>query len=113
MENSCRGCGSVLDLTDEQIRQAVEEVLEETRPQIKPLPGVCPLCGHSSTVPVSHRKSVQFGLLLAALVVTSALVVLHYTQRSTARQEVATIALGQLQSNADVARYLGAPLTVH
>src|SRR5437879_8179881 len=98
MENSCRGCGSVLDLTDEQIRQAVDEVLEETRPEIKPLPGVCPLCGRSSTVPVSHRKSVQFGLLVALLVLASALAIAYYLRRDTERQQVAQQALQDRKS---------------
>jgi hypothetical protein len=69
---NCRGCGSLLDLTPEQISQAVEEVLEETSREIKPLPGTCPLCGHSASVPVSHRKSVQFAVLLACLVIVTA-----------------------------------------
>jgi len=112
MEKSCRGCGSVLDLTDEQIRQVVDEVLEETRPEIKPLPGVCPLCGRSSTVPVSHRKSVQFGLLVALLALVSVLAIAYYLQRDTERQQVARQATQQAQSNADVVRHLGVPITV-
>ncbi len=112
MEKNCRGCGSVLDLTDERIRQAVDEVLEETRPEIKPLPGVCPLCGRSSTVPVSHRKSVQFGLLVALLVLASSLAIAHYLRRDTERQHVAQQALQQAQSNSDVVRYVGTPITV-
>src|SRR5437870_2338891 len=111
--STCRGCGSALDdLTQEQISQAVEEVLEETRPDIKPLPGTCPLCGHSSAVPISHRKSIQFGLLLAILVVISGLVIAYHMHRSTERQQVAQDAVKQLQASADVTRHLGTPVTV-
>src|SRR5262245_22242104 len=111
--SSCRGCGSALDeLTPAQISQAVEEVLEETRPAIKPLPGVCPLCGHSSAAPVSHRKSGQFGLLVAILVVVVALVIAYVMRGRTERHQVAQRAVEQLQGSADVARYLGVPVTV-
>jgi YD repeat-containing protein len=112
MDKSCRGCGSVLDLTQEQIRQAVDEVLEETRPEIKPLPGVCPLCGRSSAVPVSHRKSVHFALLLALLVLASALAIAYYARRDTERQQIARQALQQAQANPNVVGLLGTPITV-
>jgi YD repeat-containing protein len=109
---NCRGCGSLLDLTQEQISQAVDEVLEETRPTISPLPGVCPLCGHSATVPVSHRKSVQFTLLLAVLVLGAVLAIAYYTHGQTQRRQTVDQAVREAQANADVARYMGTPLTV-
>ena len=112
MDKSCRGCGSVLDPTQEQIRQAVDEVLEETRPDIKPFPGVCPLCGRSSAVPVSQRKSIQFALLSALLVLTSILAIAYYVRRDTERKQIAQQALQQAQSNPDIVRLLGTPITV-
>lgn len=112
MDKSCRGCGSVLDLTQEQIRQAVDEVLEETRPEIKPLQGVCPLCGRSSAVPVSQRKSIQFALLLALLILASVIAIAYYARRDTERQQIIQQALQQAQANPDVVRLLGTPITV-
>jgi YD repeat-containing protein len=110
--SNCRGCGSTIDLDQERLRQAVDEVLEETRPRITALPGVCPLCGHSSATPVSHRKSVQLGVLVALLLVAAGLFVFSIGSRTTARREVARAAIEQIRSNAEVERYLGLPLVV-
>ena len=112
MDKSCRGCGSVLDPTRERIRQAVDEVLEETRPEIKPPPGFCSLCGRSSAVPVSQRKSIQFVLLSAVLVLISVLAIAYYVRRDTERKQIAQQALQQARSNPDVMRLLGTPITV-
>jgi YD repeat-containing protein len=110
--SNCRGCGSLLDLTDEQISRAVDEVIDSTRTDTTALGSVCPLCGHPTTEPVSHRKSIQFALLAALLVAASALALAYFWQRTTDRQEAARQALEQLQASADVTRYLGTPVTL-
>jgi YD repeat-containing protein len=110
--SSCRGCGSLLDLTPKQVSQAVDDLLESTRTDTAALGRVCPLCGHRTTEPVSHRKSVQFALLVALLVVAGVLVAAYYWNRDTERQQAARQALLQIQSNDDVTRYLGTPVTL-
>ena len=107
---SCEGCGSLLDLSDREITQAVEDVLESTRRETAEFPGVCPLCGRSSAVPVSHRKSVQFGLLVLALIVVSVLAVDYYLNRDTERQEALRQALDRLGADPGVTRHLGVPV---
>jgi hypothetical protein len=109
---NCRGCGSVLDAGQEDTRRAVEELLESTRTDNIALGRACPLCGHATRAPVSHRKSVQFWLLVALLLVASFLLVAYLTARDTERREAVHEALLRLQSNADVVRHLGTPLTI-
>jgi hypothetical protein len=109
---NCRGCGSVLDAGPEDSRRAVEELLESTRSDNTALGRTCPLCGHATSEPVSHRKSIQFGLLIALLLVAGFLVVAYFTARDTERREAVHEALLRLQSNADIVRYLGTPLTI-
>lgn len=109
---SCEGCGSLLELTDRQITQAVEDVLESTRREGGGrFPAVCPLCGRGAAAPVSHRKSVQFGLLAVVLLIVSTLAVDYYLGRDTERQEALRQALERLQSDPHVARNLGTPVT--
>ena len=108
--DSCEGCGSLLDLSDQEITQAVEDVLESTQRETAEFPGVCPLCGRSSRVPVSHRKSVQFGLLALALIVVSVVAVDYYLSRDTERQEALRQALDRLGADPGVTRHLGVPV---
>jgi YD repeat-containing protein len=111
--DSCHGCGSLLELTDTQTSQTVDELLESTRTDVEALGRVCPLCGHRTSEPVSHRKSVQFALLAALVLLASALAVAYYAYRGTERRLAIDQALQQLQSSADVTRYLGSPVVVH
>jgi YD repeat-containing protein len=110
--DNCRGCGSLLDLTDRQVSEAVDELIESTRTDPAALGRVCPLCGHRTSEPVSHRKSVLFALLAALLLITSGLAVAFFWQRETDRQQAARQALEQLRANGDVARLLGYPITL-
>jgi YD repeat-containing protein len=109
---NCRGCGSLLGAGPDEARRAIEELLDSTRSDNSALGRVCPLCGHATTEPVSHRKSVQFGLLIALLLIAGFLVIAYYTSRGTERRQVVHEALLQLQTNPDVIRQLGTPLTV-
>lgn len=109
---NCRGCGSVLDPTQEEVNQAVDEILEASLKDAIKHGEVCPLCGHSKAVPVSHRKSVQFGLLLAVFIVVSGLAVAYYVYRDTERVAAAQEALKQIQSNSEVKQLLGIPITL-
>lgn len=111
-ETNCRGCGSLLDADPDEARRAVDQLLDSTRTDNTALGAVCPLCGHATTVPVSHRKSVQFGLLITLLLVAALLVIAYYSSRGTERRQAVHEALLQLQSNAEVVRYLGTPLTI-
>jgi hypothetical protein len=111
-EASCRGCGSVLEADPGEARRAVEELLDSTSTDNTALGRTCPLCGHATSEPVSHRKSVQFGLLVTLLLVAALLVVAFHTSRDTERRQTVHEALLQLQANPDVARYLGTPLTI-
>ena len=104
--SNCRGCGSVLDPTDQEVNQAVDEVLVASLKDAEKHGEICPLCGHSKTQPISHRKSVQFGLLLLALVVASGLTFVYYRHRDTERQAAAHEALKQIESNSQITQLL-------
>jgi YD repeat-containing protein len=110
---SCRGCGSVLDPTQEEVNQAVDEVLVASLKDAKKHGEICPLCGHSQAQPVSHRKSVQFALLVALLLVASGLALTYYVHRDTDRQAAAQEALKQIESNTSITQLLGEPLSIH
>ena len=56
-----------LDPTTEQLNQAVDQILDTSLRDAKQSGGVCPLCGHSKEIPYSHRKGIQFVLLVAAV----------------------------------------------
>lgn len=109
---NCRGCGVVLDPSDEQVNNAVDEVLQASLQDAHEKGGVCPLCGHSKDIPVSHRKTVLFALLLACLLLTVALGFLFLRSRATARATAAKDAITRMSSNPDVIRLLGTPITI-
>lgn len=110
---SCRGCGAALDPSQEEVNQAVDEVLIASIEDAKKHGEVCPLCGHSQAQPVSHRKSVQFGLLITALVIVCAVGIAYYTNRNTVRQLAAKEALQQIESNPQLKQMLGTPVSIH
>ncbi len=108
---NCRGCGSVLDPTEEQVNQAVDEVLESSLQDAAKRGGVCPLCGHSKEVPVSHRKSVLFVLLVVAVALASTTVYRQHSARQTERANAARAAMEVLKGNANAIALLGPPVT--
>jgi YD repeat-containing protein len=109
---NCRGCGVVLDPSEEQVNTAVDEVLQASLQDAHDTGGVCPLCGHSKDVPVSHRKTVLFALLLACLLISVGLGVLFLRSRATARATAAKDVITRMSSNSDVIRLLGTPVTI-
>ena len=91
---NCRGCGTDLETVDvkDAVNKAVDDVLEASVADAVQTGGVCPLCGHSKAVPLSHRKSVQFILLLACLLLLSLTLALTAYYRSPLRSSVAQTA---------------------
>jgi YD repeat-containing protein len=110
--SNCRGCGNVLAPTESEVNQGVTEILEASLQDAVEHGEICPLCGHSKAEPISHRKSVQFSLLLAAVLVGCGLIMAHRTHRNTERQGAAQEALKQIESNPQMKELLGVPVTI-
>lgn len=111
--SKCRGCGTALaDPTQDEVNQAVDDVLVASLEDAKKHGEICPLCGHSQAQPVSHRKSIQFGLLLAAFLVAAGTAIAYYQHRDTQRQAAAGEALKTIESNPLVVQLLGQPLSI-
>ena len=109
---NCNGCGVELDPTAEQVNRAVEEILDSSLRDAVQKGGVCPLCGHSKEVPYSQRKSVQFVLLVAGLLVGCVVFASVYMGRQTARAAVANEVAARLNQNTEIVQRLGAPIAV-
>lgn len=109
---NCRGCGVDLDPSEDQVNAAVDEILETSLQDAGRTGGVCPLCGHCKEVPYSHRKSVQFALLLACLLVGSAVGMVLYKGRRTQRRLVAEEVVTRMSSNTDVVGLIGQPIKI-
>ena len=110
--SNCRGCGTVIDPTEHEVNQGVDEILEASLRDAVKHGEICPLCGHSKAQPISHRKTVQFGLLLAALLTAAGVGVAYRMHRNTERQAGAHEALKQIQSNPQVQELLGVPVAI-
>jgi len=108
---NCNGCGVELSPSEEQVNTAVDQILETSLKHAEKTGGVCPLCGHSKEVHYSQRKPVLFALLAACLVVlaTGGLVLRQW--RYTERASVVSVAITRMNSNADVIRFIGTPIT--
>jgi len=109
---NCRGCGVVLDPSEEQVNTAVDQILETSVKDAEKKGGVCPLCGHSKKVPYSHRKTVLFGLLLACLLVSVVVGIGVQRSRQTQRAAVAGDAVARMGTNAEVVRVIGTPIVI-
>lgn len=109
---NCRGCGVELEPSEEQVNTAVDEVLQASLQDAHNKGGVCPLCGHSKDIPVSHRKTVLFGLLLACLLLAAGLGLLFLRSRRTMRATAANDAITRMTSNPDVVHLLGTPISI-
>jgi len=109
---NCSGCGTDLETVDvkEAVNKAVDEVLEASVADAVKTGGVCPLCGHSKAAPVSHRKSVQFILLLACLLLLCLTLALTAYYRSPLRSSVAQMALEKARHDPRVVKLLGEPI---
>ena len=110
--SNCRGCGSLVDPTLDEANQAVDDVLVASLKDAKKHGEICPLCGHSQAQPLSHRKSVQFGMLAALLSIAIVIAVTYFTHRDTERQAVAQEVLKQIESNPQMTQFLGKPLSI-
>src|SRR5580700_7641776 len=110
--SNCRGCGTVLDPTEREVNQGVTEILEASLKDAKKHGEICPLCGHSQAQPISHRKTVQFGLLLTVLLVATTVAITYYVHRDTERQAAAQEGLKQVESNSQIRQLLGSPLSI-
>jgi YD repeat-containing protein len=111
--SNCRGCGTVLvEPTQDEVNHAVDNVLVASLEDAKKHGEICPLCGHSQAQPVSHRKSVQFGLLLALVLIATVIAFAYYMYRGTERESAARDALKEIQSNSQITQLLGTPLTI-
>lgn len=109
---NCQGCGVDLDPSIEQVNDAVDEILETSLSDAQNRGGVCPLCGHNQEVPYSHRKTVLFSLLLTAVVIASSAAVWTYRHHQTQRNAAAEDVLRRMESNPDVSKLLGKPLSI-
>jgi YD repeat-containing protein len=107
---TCRGCGSELSPTQEQVDRGFNEILEASLKDAIKHGEICPLCGHSKAVPVPHRKPVLFALLVGVLMLAGGLAVSFYLSQDTERQAAAQQALQQIETNTDVQQLLGRPL---
>src|SRR5450432_4511729 len=105
---SCPGCGTDLETVDlkDAVNKAVDEVLEASVADAVKTGGVCPLCGHCKAVPASHRKTVQFALLLACLLVLCLTLALTAYYRSPLRSSVAQMALEKVRRDPGVVKLL-------
>jgi Cytochrome oxidase complex assembly protein 1 len=110
--SNCRGCGTVLDPTENEVNQGVNDILEASLRDAIKHGETCPLCGHSKAQPISHRKSVQFGWLLVVLLIGSGFAVTYRMHRNSERQAAAREALKQIESNPQMRELLGVPVTV-
>jgi YD repeat-containing protein len=110
---NCQGCGSVLENpTLEEVNQTVDAVLTASLEDAKKHGEICPLCGHSQAHPISHRKSVQFALLLATLLIASGTALAYYLYRHTERALAAHEVLRELDSDSQITQLLGKPLSI-
>ncbi|MBZ5641143.1 MAG: hypothetical protein LAO19_00120 [Acidobacteriia bacterium] len=110
--SNCQGCGSVVDPTLEEANQAVTDVLTASLKDAKKHGEICPLCGHSQAQPISNRKSIQFVMLAALLLVALVIGLMYSMHRDTERQAVAADVLKQLEENSPITEFLGKPLAI-
>jgi hypothetical protein len=110
--SSCRGCGTIIEPTENEVNQGVNDILEASLKDAVQHGEICPLCGHSKAQPVSHRKSVQFGLLLAVLLVGIGLAVAYRMHRNTERLAAAREVLKQIESSPQIRELLGVPVAI-
>ena len=52
----CRGCGTVLDPTQDKVNHAVDDVLVAALKDPKKHGEICDLCGHSQAQPIWMRR---------------------------------------------------------
>ena len=109
---NCRGCGTELEHEPslETVNRVLDEVLEKSIEDAVKAGGVCPLCGHSKHLPPSHRKSVQFALLVGCLVLLGLGLAATLYYRNPMRTSLAHQAVERAKASADVRSALGEPI---
>jgi len=109
---NCPGCGTDLHTVDvkDAVKVSVDNVLEASVADAVKTGAVCPLCGLSKASPVSHRKSVQFILLLACLLVLCLTLALTAYYRSPLGASIAQMALEKARHDPRVVKLLGEPI---
>jgi YD repeat-containing protein len=110
--SSCRGCGTMVDPTEHEVNTGVDEILHASLKDAVKHGEICPLCGHSKAVPISNRKSIQFGILLLVLLIVAALALSYFMHQNTERQAAALEGLKQVESNPLAAELLGTPVQI-
>jgi Cytochrome oxidase complex assembly protein 1 len=105
--SNCRGRGTEIDPTEQEVNQGVNEILEASLQDAVKHGEICPLCGHSKAQSISHRKSVQFGLLLMAVLIASGIAIAYRVCRNTERQAAVQAAWKQVEANPQVREVLG------
>lgn len=112
--SNCRGCGSLLGPTEKEVNQGVDKISDASRRDAIKHGSICPICGHSKARPIFHRKSVQFGLFLAVLLIGSGLAIPHWMRRNIKRQAEAAAqeTLKQIESSPQLIELLGAPVVI-
>ncbi len=111
---NCRGCGTLPDPTESVVNQGDDKTPDASLRDAIKHGKICPICGHSKAQPIFHRKSVQFGLFLAVLLIGSGLAVPHWMHRNTKQsaEAAAQEALKQIESSPQPRELLGAPVAV-
>jgi YD repeat-containing protein len=109
---NCQGCGVEIDPSLGQVNTAVDEILKTSLADAEKKGGVCPLCGHCKDIPVSHRKTVLFGLLLASLLISAAVATSVYRHRQTQRNTAALDAISRMEASPEVIKLLGKPISL-
>jgi YD repeat-containing protein len=109
---SCAECGVEIDPSQTEVNAAVDQILETSLKDAEKKAGVCPLCGHSKEIPYSHRKSVQFGILVSVLTITAIIAGTLYESRQTVRADAVNEAVRRLNLSSDLLQLIGEPITV-
>lgn len=108
---NCRGCGVVLEPSEEQVNTAVDQILHTSLEHARDTGGVCPLCGHSKAIPNTAKKSVLFAMLLACLAALCVVILILQHLRQTDRAAVTAAAISQINANPTVSRIVGVPVS--
>jgi len=109
---SCAGCGVEIDPSHAEVNAAVDQILETSLRDAEKKAGVCPLCGHSKEIPYSHRKSVQFGILVSVLAIAAIIAGTLYQSRRTVRADAVNEAVRRLNLSDDLVQLIGKPIII-
>ncbi|MGI4758650.1 MAG: cytochrome c oxidase assembly factor Coa1 family protein [Janthinobacterium lividum] len=109
---SCSGCGTLLEPTEDQVNQAVDEVFTASLADAHKARGVCPLCGLAQAVPFWNRRTVLFGLFAICLLAIAVNTATRYRTFRTERMAAASDALAQARKSSAAVQLIGAPIVL-